>query len=47
MAVDVGYWPLYRYTPETDLPSTTDEVSCAGLLKAALQSAASWHNPYP
>lgn len=27
MAVDVGYWPLYRYTPETDLPSTTDEVS--------------------
>lgn len=27
LAVDVGYWPLYRYTPETDLPSTTDEVS--------------------
>lgn len=27
MAVDVGYWPLYRYTPETDLPTTTDEVS--------------------
>jgi pyruvate/2-oxoacid:ferredoxin oxidoreductase beta subunit len=27
MAVDVGYWPLYRYTPETDLPVTTDEVS--------------------
>lgn len=25
MAVDVGYWPLYRYTPETDLPTTTDE----------------------
>lgn len=27
LAVDVGYWPLYRYTPETDLPATTDEVS--------------------
>jgi hypothetical protein len=27
LAVDVGYWPLYRYTPETDLPTTTDEVS--------------------
>lgn len=26
LAVDVGYWPLYRYTPETDLPTTTDEV---------------------
>lgn len=24
LAVDVGYWPLYRYTPETELPSTTD-----------------------
>eukprot|EP00878_Enallax_costatus_P008477 GHUV01008861.1.p1 GENE.GHUV01008861.1~~GHUV01008861.1.p1 ORF type:complete len:276 (+),score=125.80 GHUV01008861.1:268-1095(+) len=24
-AVDAGYWPLYRYTPMTDLPSTTDE----------------------
>jgi hypothetical protein len=30
LAVDVGYWPLYRYTPETDLPSTTDEVSLRG-----------------
>lgn len=24
-AVDAGYWPLYRYTPTTDLPTTTDE----------------------
>lgn len=30
LAVDVGYWPLYRYTPETELPSTTDEVRLRG-----------------
>ncbi|WIA36898.1 hypothetical protein OEZ86_008144 [Tetradesmus obliquus] len=23
-AVEVGYWPLYRWTPSTELPSTTD-----------------------
>lgn len=26
LAVETGYWPLWRYTPETDLPTTTDEV---------------------
>lgn len=25
MAVDAGYWPLYRYTPTTELPTTKDE----------------------
>lgn len=24
-AVETGYWPLYRYTPMTDLPSTKDD----------------------